>query len=96
MVQPKVKAPINGIAVLWNWRTSSPNGLRTLLPRSARPLLIPETNGLFQQASTVFPFGVEDTADRLEDRSIKYEMVVHAETNALMFAGEQANGCTLL
>lgn len=42
-----------------------------------------------------FPFGVEDTADRLEDRSIKYEMVVHAETNALMFAGEQANGCTL-
>lgn len=42
-----------------------------------------------------FPFGVEDSADRLEDRSIKYEMVVHAETNALMFAGEQANGCTL-
>ena len=42
-----------------------------------------------------FPFGVEDTADRLEDRSIKYEMVVHAETNALMFAGEQANGCSL-
>jgi len=42
-----------------------------------------------------FPFGVEDTADRLENLSIKYEMVVHAETNALMFAGEQANGCTL-
>jgi dCMP deaminase len=42
-----------------------------------------------------FPFGVQDTADRLEDRSIKYEMVVHAETNALMFAGNQADGCTL-
>ena len=42
-----------------------------------------------------FPFGVEDTADRLEDRSIKYEMIVHAETNALMFAGSEAAGCAL-
>ncbi len=42
-----------------------------------------------------FPFGVEDKAERLDDRSIKYEMVVHAETNALMFAGNQASGCTL-
>ncbi len=42
-----------------------------------------------------FPAGVEDSADRLEDRSIKYEMVVHAEQNALMFAGNQADGCTL-
>lgn len=42
-----------------------------------------------------FPFGVEDKAERLDDRSVKYEMVVHAETNALMFAGTQAAGCTL-
>ena len=42
-----------------------------------------------------FPYGVEDSADRLEDKSVKYEMIVHAETNALMFAGEQANGCVL-
>ncbi len=42
-----------------------------------------------------FPFGVEDRAERLDDRAVKYEMVVHAETNALMFAGTQAAGCTL-
>ena len=42
-----------------------------------------------------FPAGVEDTAERLGDRSTKYEMVVHAEQNALMFAGDRAEGATL-
>ena len=41
------------------------------------------------------PAGVEDTEDRLADRETKYEMVVHAEQNALMFAGDRAEGCTL-
>ena len=42
-----------------------------------------------------FPAGVEDTAERLETREVKYEMVVHAEQNALLFAGTAAEGCTL-
>ena len=42
-----------------------------------------------------FPAGVEDTRERLDDRETKYEMVVHAEHNALMFAGDRAEGCTL-
>ena len=42
-----------------------------------------------------FPLGVEDTEARLENREVKYEMVVHAEQNALLFAGPQAIGCTL-
>ena len=42
-----------------------------------------------------FPAGVEDTQERLDDRETKYEMVVHAEQNALMFAGDRAEGCTL-
>ncbi len=42
-----------------------------------------------------FPAGVEDTRERLDDRETKYEMVVHAEQNALMFAGDRAEGCTL-
>ncbi len=41
------------------------------------------------------PAGVEDTEERLQNRELKYEMVVHAEQNALMFAGERAEGCTL-
>ena len=42
-----------------------------------------------------FPAGVEDTRERLDDRETKYEMVVHAEQNALMFAGERAEGGSL-
>ena len=42
-----------------------------------------------------FPAGVEDNRERLDDRDTKYEMVVHAEQNALMFAGDRAEGCTL-
>ena len=42
-----------------------------------------------------FPAGVDDSEDRLGTRAIKYEMVVHAEANALLFAGPAAEGCTL-
>ena len=42
-----------------------------------------------------FPAGVEDTEERLGDRAVKYEMVIHAEQNALLFAGERAKGCSL-
>ncbi len=42
-----------------------------------------------------FPAGVEDSEDRLGDRAVKYEMVVHAEQNALLFAGDRAKGCVL-
>ena len=41
-----------------------------------------------------FPAGVEDLEERLENREIKYEMVVHAEQNALLFAGDRDAGCT--
>jgi len=33
-----------------------------------------------------FPRGVQDTPERLTDREKKYEMVVHAEINAILFA----------
>lgn len=41
------------------------------------------------------PAGVEDSESRLLTREIKYEMMAHAEQNALLFAGPQAMGCTL-
>jgi len=40
-----------------------------------------------------FPKGVEDTADRLNDRSIKYQMIVHGERNALLFASQSLRDC---
>lgn len=33
-----------------------------------------------------FPRGVQDTPERLTNRETKYEMVVHAEINAILFA----------
>lgn len=42
-----------------------------------------------------FPRGVVDSPDRLNDRETKYKMVVHAERNALLFARQAMDGCTL-
>lgn len=42
-----------------------------------------------------FPIGVEDSADRLTDKAVKLELVVHAEVNALIAAGGRTEGSTL-
>ena len=42
-----------------------------------------------------FPQGVEDSEERLVDRERKYDIIVHAEANALMFANKSVEGCTL-
>lgn len=42
-----------------------------------------------------FPMGVEDSADRLSNKDIKLEMVVHAEVNAIVAAGLRTQGATL-
>ena len=42
-----------------------------------------------------FPQGVEDSEERLIDRETKYDIIVHAEANALMFANKSVEGCTL-
>ena len=42
-----------------------------------------------------FPMGVEDSAERLTDKDIKLELVVHAEVNAILSAGARAEGSTI-
>lgn len=42
-----------------------------------------------------FPRGVADTAERLNNRTIKYQYVEHAERNAIFQAGAAARGSTL-
>ncbi len=42
-----------------------------------------------------FARGVHDTDTRLENRDLKYKLVVHAELNAILMAGEKAKGATL-
>lgn len=42
-----------------------------------------------------FPRGIRDTAERLNNRALKYEMVIHAEMSAILSAPESVAGCTL-
>jgi dCMP deaminase len=42
-----------------------------------------------------FPRGVEDSDERYNDRPTKYAMVVHAELNAILQAGDRAKGATI-
>jgi dCMP deaminase len=41
------------------------------------------------------PMGVEDTDERLQNRDIKYKLIVHGERNAILFAQRSVQGCTL-
>lgn len=42
-----------------------------------------------------FPANVYDFPERYENREIKYEMIVHGEINAILFANRDLHGCTL-
>lgn len=42
-----------------------------------------------------FPIGVKDSTDRLNDPELKLEIVVHAEQNAIIAAGNRTQGATL-
>jgi len=55
----------------------------------------PNTKRIVSTGFNGFPSGVEDLDERLNDRSVKYEMVVHAEQNALVYSGAKAAGCTI-
>lgn len=40
-----------------------------------------------------FPRGVDDTAERYENRELKYPMICHSERNAILFARQDLTGC---
>lgn len=42
-----------------------------------------------------FPIGVNDSQERLNTREIKYELIVHAEANAILTARNNVSGCTI-
>lgn len=41
-----------------------------------------------------FPRGIKDDS-RLEDRNVKYKLILHAEHNAILFSRRDLSGCTL-
>lgn len=42
-----------------------------------------------------FAAGVKDTKERLDNREIKYPIILHAEENAMSFAKQNLEGCSL-
>lgn len=42
-----------------------------------------------------FPRGIKDTAERLNNRELKYSLIIHGEMNAILSARESLHGCTL-
>lgn len=41
------------------------------------------------------PMGIEDSPERLNNRELKYKMIVHCERNAIIFANRPLEYCTL-
>lgn len=56
--------------------------------------IIVDTNGhVLSYGYNGFPRGIEDSAERLNDRSVKYLLTVHAEANAVINAAREGK-CT--
>lgn len=54
-----------------------------------------ELNRIVSVGYNGFARSVDDTMERLDNRSLKYEMVVHAEPNAILFAKQSLSGCSI-
>ena len=57
-------------------------------------VIVDDDNRVISIGYNGFPKGIKDDS-RLNNRGLKYDMVVHAETNALLFANTSVKGCTI-
>jgi dCMP deaminase len=57
-------------------------------------VIVDEQNIIVSVGFNGFPKGIDDN-DRLNHREAKYQIIVHAENNALMFAKRPLDGCTI-
>lgn len=58
-------------------------------------VIVDDDNRIISIGFNGFPKGVVDSQEKLLDREQKYDIIVHAETNALMFANKSVKDCTL-
>jgi dCMP deaminase len=57
-------------------------------------VIVDENNRVVSIGYNGFPKNIEDD-DRLHDRPTKYNMIVHGEINAILFANKSVKDCTL-
>jgi dCMP deaminase len=58
-------------------------------------VIVDDDNRIISIGFNGFPKGVVDSQEKLLDREQKYDIIVHAEANALMFANKSVKDCTL-
>lgn len=56
-------------------------------------IVSPELGRIISVGFNGFPISIEDSEDRLEDNDLKQRIVIHAEENAILFAGRAARSC---
>lgn len=57
-------------------------------------VIVDENRRIVSTGYNGFPRGVKDTLDRINDRDTKLALTLHAEENALLYAGANVDGCT--
>ena len=57
-------------------------------------VIVDEKNRIVSVGYNGFPQKISDN-DRLNDRDKKYNVIVHAEANAILFANRDLSGCTI-
>jgi dCMP deaminase len=57
--------------------------------------VITQDNHVVSVGFNGLPRGVADTDERLNNRELKYKLIVHGEINAMAFANQSLHGCTL-
>ena len=57
--------------------------------------VITDNNKIVSIGFNGLPQGVQDLDERLQNRDLKYKMIVHGEVNAMHFAERSIRGCTL-
>lgn len=61
----------------------------------AGAVLTTANNRIISMGYNGLPHGVADTPQRYLDRSVKYSTILHAETNAILFAKRDLTGTTM-
>ena len=58
-------------------------------------VVVDDKNRIVSVGFNGFPMGVEDTEERLNKRELKYELIVHAEANAILCSPKSVSGCLI-
>ncbi len=64
-------------------------------PSSQVGAVITEGNRIVSLGYNGFAAGIDDTKRRLAERSVKLNLMIHAEENAMIFAKRDLRGCTV-